>query len=112
MDADGQSQRLRTQRPRSSAGFATSCTRSQFPPAEGWFPEERITIQQAIKAYTYNSAYASFEENIKGSIEVGKLADLTVLSENLLTLDPDRLKDVEVLLTMVGGKIVHEKEAL
>jgi len=84
----------------------------ELKPAEGWFPEERITIQQAIRAYTYNTAYAAFEENIKGSIEVGKLADLTVLSENLLTLDPDRLKDVEVLLTMVGGKIVHEKEAL
>ena len=84
----------------------------ELKPAEGWFPEERITIQQAIKAYTYNTAYAAFEENIKGSIEVGKLSDLTVVSENLLTLDPDKLKDVEVLLTIVGGKVVHEKEKL
>ena len=93
-------------------GLYAAVTRKnmELKPAEGWFPEERITIQQAIKAYTYNTAYAAFEENIKGSIEVGKLSDLTVVSENLLTLDPDQLKDVEVLLTIVGGKVVYEKE--
>ena len=57
-------------------------------PAAGWFPNERISIEDAIKAYTYNTAYANFEEKIKGSIEVGKLADLTVLSKNLLKVAP------------------------
>lgn len=79
-------------------------------PEGGWFPEERITIQQAIKAYTYNTAYAAYEEDIKGSLAVGKLADIVVLSENLLTIDPDKIKDVEVIYTIVDGKIVYRKE--
>jgi len=79
-------------------------------PPGGWFPEERITIEQAIKAYTLNTAFAAFEEDIKGTIEVGKLADFAVLSENLITIDPDQLKDVEVLMTIVNGKVVYQKE--
>ena len=77
-------------------------------PASGWFPNERITIAEAIKAYTYNTAYANFEEKTKGSIEVGKLADLTVLSKNLLTVDPKDFLTTTVVYTIVDGKIVHE----
>lgn len=78
-------------------------------PSNGWFPSERISIEDALKAYTSGSAYASFEETIKGSIEIGKLADLTVLSKNLLKIDPQEYLTTEVIYTMVGGRIVYQK---
>ena len=77
-------------------------------PAAGWFPNERITIEEAIKAYTYGTAYANFEEKIKGSIEVGKLADVTVLSKNLLKVEPKEFLTTEVIYTIVDGKIVYQ----
>ena len=76
-------------------------------PAAGWFPEERITIAEAIRAYTYNTAYANFEEKSKGSIEVGKVADLVVLTSNLLKVEPKQFLNTRVLWTVVGGKIVY-----
>jgi predicted amidohydrolase YtcJ len=76
---------------------------------DGWIPEQKISIEEAIKCYTINSAYASFEENIKGSIEVGKLADLIVLSDDILTIDPVKIKDAEVLMTIFDGKIIYQK---
>jgi predicted amidohydrolase YtcJ len=76
-------------------------------PAAGWFPAERITIAEAIRAYTYNTAYANFEEKAKGSIEVGKLADLAVLSNNLLKVQPKEFLTTAVIYTIVGGKVVH-----
>ncbi len=79
-------------------------------PEGGWFPQEKITIEEAIRAYTLNTAYAGFEENIKGSLETGKLADFVILSDNLLTMDPDGIKDVTVLMTVVGGRVVYEAE--
>ena len=78
-------------------------------PAAGWFPNERITIEEAIRAYTLNTAYANFEEKIKGSIEVGKFADLTVLSKNLLKVAPKEYLTTYALYTIVGGKIVYNK---
>jgi predicted amidohydrolase YtcJ len=79
-------------------------------PAAGWFPDQRITIEDAIRAYTYNTAYANFEEEIKGSIEVGKLADMAVLSKNLLRVNPKEILGTEVLYTIVAGKVVYEKQ--
>jgi predicted amidohydrolase YtcJ len=76
-------------------------------PEGGWFPKERLTIEEAIRAYTLNTAYAGYEEQVKGSITVGKLADFVVLSDDLLTMDPRRIKDVEVAMTFVGGKTVY-----
>jgi predicted amidohydrolase YtcJ len=78
-------------------------------PEEGWFPKERISVEEAIKAYTYNTAYANFEEKIKGSIEVGKFADLTVLSKNLLKIPPQELLKTEVIYTIVDGRVVFER---
>jgi predicted amidohydrolase YtcJ len=78
-------------------------------PDEGWFPNERISIQDAIKAYTYNTAYANFEEKIKGSIEVGKFADLTALSKNLLKIPSKEILTTEVVYTIVNGKVVYQK---
>jgi predicted amidohydrolase YtcJ len=78
-------------------------------PVAGWFPSERISIEDAIRAYTYNTAYANFEETIKGSIEVGKLADLAVLSKNVLRAAPKEYLTTEVIYTIVNGKIVYLK---
>jgi predicted amidohydrolase YtcJ len=70
-------------------------------------PEQAISLEKAIEGYTINAAYASFEEDLKGSIEVGKLADIIILSHNLFEIPADKVKDVEVLLTVVGGKEVY-----
>jgi predicted amidohydrolase YtcJ len=70
-------------------------------------PSEAITREQALKMYTINNAYASFEESIKGSIEPGKLADMVVLSNDILSCRPDEIKSIKPELTIVGGKIVY-----
>lgn len=75
----------------------------------GWIPEQKISIEDAIKCYTINSAYASFEENIKGSIEEGKLADMVVLSDDILTITPVKIKDTSVEMTVFDGKIIYQK---
>jgi predicted amidohydrolase YtcJ len=75
----------------------------------GWFPEQKLTVKEAIEAYTINNAYAAFEENEKGSISIGKLADLVVLSRDILTIDPTDIDKVEVDMTVVGGKIVYQR---
>ena len=76
---------------------------------DGWIPEQKISVEDAIKCYTINSAYASFEENTKGSIEVGKLADLIVLSDDILTIDPVKIKDAKVVMTVFDGKVIYRK---
>jgi len=73
----------------------------------GWVPEQKITVDQALQAYTINAAYASFDEKIKGSLEEGKLADFVILSDNLFTIRPQRIREVEVLATYVDGKRVN-----
>jgi predicted amidohydrolase YtcJ len=73
----------------------------------GWFPEQKITVEEAVRAYTLSGAYAEFAEHVKGSLEVGKLADLVVLSRDLFTIAPDEIPSVEILYTIVGGKIVY-----
>jgi predicted amidohydrolase YtcJ len=75
----------------------------------GWVPEQKISVAEAIEAYTLGAAYAEFADNDKGSITPGKFADLVILSEDVLTIEPTAIRDVEVLLTMVGGSIVHER---
>ncbi len=76
----------------------------------GWLPEQKLTIEEAIKSYTINSAYAAFQENVKGSIEPGKLADMVVLSNDILTIDPVKIKDVKVDMTIFDGKIVYTRK--
>jgi predicted amidohydrolase YtcJ len=71
---------------------------------------QRITPLEAIKLYTWNGAYASFEENIKGSIEVGKLADLVVLNHRILDVPEDKIKDLRVEMTIIDGEVVYQKE--
>ena len=72
-------------------------------------PEESITVMEAIRIFTINAAYAGFEEDIKGSIEPGKLADLAVLHEDILSIDPDKIKDIQVDYTIVNGEIVYKR---
>ena len=77
-------------------------------PAGGWFPAQRISMEEAIRAYTYSTAYANFEEKIKGSIEVHKVADLVVLTKNLLQIPAPEILDTKVLYTIVAGRIVYQ----
>ncbi len=72
----------------------------------GWFPEQRLTLQEAIEAYTMGSAYAEFQEKEKGSITSGKLADMVLLSGDLFTIAPEKIREVTVVKTIVGGKVV------
>jgi predicted amidohydrolase YtcJ len=70
-------------------------------------PEESITREEALKSYTINNAYGSFEESIKGSIEPGKLADMAILTDDILTCQVNKIRDIESEMTIVGGKIVY-----
>ena len=76
----------------------------------GWFPEQKISVMEAIEAYTLSNAFAAFEEKEKGSIESGKLADLVVLKDNILTIDPLKIEDTQVDMTILGGQIVYQRE--
>jgi predicted amidohydrolase YtcJ len=77
----------------------------------GWFPEQKLTVPEAITAYTMGSAYAEFQEKEKGSITPGKLADLVLLSDDIFSIDPAKIRDVKVLKTIVGGKVVWDAAA-
>ena len=76
---------------------------------EGWVPEQKINVHQALIAYTKNAAYSSFDEKTKGTLEQGKLADFIILSENIFSIPHEKIKDVLVLQTYVGGKKVFDK---
>ena len=76
---------------------------------EGWVPEQKITVAEAIRAYTWGSAYASFEEKIKGTIEPGNLADMAVISPDILTIDPAEIEKAKVAITVFDGRIVYRR---
>jgi predicted amidohydrolase YtcJ len=71
-------------------------------------PEQAISVEQALRQYTINAAYAGFEESVKGSLEVGKVADMVVLSEDPFLVDSERLREIEILKTIIGGEIVYD----
>jgi predicted amidohydrolase YtcJ len=75
----------------------------------GWFPEQKLSLTEALEAYTLGSAYAEFQDHDKGSIAVGKLADMVLLSEDLFTLRPEKIRDAKVLSTWMGGKMVFSQ---
>ena len=75
----------------------------------GWVPEQKITVPEAVAAYTKGSAFAEFQENEKGTIARGKLADLVVLSDDIFAVAPAAIKDVKVLTTIAGGRVVHQR---
>ena len=74
----------------------------------GWIPEQKITVEEALRAYTIDGAYASFEEGIKGSLERGKLADIVVIDRDLTNIPPETIRDAKIVMTIVGGKVVSE----
>jgi predicted amidohydrolase YtcJ len=78
---------------------------------QGWFPEQKLTIQEAIAAYTMGSAYAEFQEHDKGSIEPGKLADMVLLSQDVMTIAPAAIRETHILKTWVGGAEVYDSES-
>ena len=77
---------------------------------EGWVPEQKITVEEALHAYTINAAYASFEEKIKGSIEPGKLADVVILDQDITSIASEKIREVKVIKTYVGGNPVYERK--
>ncbi len=76
----------------------------------GWVPGQKITVEEALRAYTIDAAYASFEENIKGSLEPGKLADLVILDQDITVIPPEKIREVKVIKTIVGGNPVYERK--
>ena len=76
----------------------------------GWFPEQKLTVAEAVEAYTMGSAYAEFQDRDKGSITPGKLADMVLLNDDIFSIDPAKIRDVKVLKTIVGGKVVWDQD--
>jgi predicted amidohydrolase YtcJ len=74
---------------------------------DGWIPEQKITVEDALRAYTMGGAYASFEEGLKGSLERGKLADIVILDRDLTRIPAETIRDARVMYTIVGGRIVY-----
>jgi predicted amidohydrolase YtcJ len=76
---------------------------------EPFYPEHVMTREEALKTYTINNAYAAFEEDFKGSLTPGKYADFVVLSQNLLTVDEERIPETKVEMTFVGGELRYQR---
>jgi predicted amidohydrolase YtcJ len=91
---------------------AVNRTTLKGEPAGGWFPEQKISMHEALKAYTLNNAYAAFEEEIRGSIKPGKLADITVCNLNLMEIEPERILDMNIEMTIVDGRIVYSGDSI
>jgi predicted amidohydrolase YtcJ len=88
-------------------GVAYAVSRKSKATGKVWNPEQRVSVKQAIINYTINGAWQDHQEHIKGSIEVGKLADFCVIDEDILTIDPQKIRKIKNLMTIVGGKIVY-----
>jgi predicted amidohydrolase YtcJ len=92
--------------------FFASVTRQtlQGEPEGGYEPDEKMTRNQALRSYTLDAAYGAFEENLKGSLAPGKLADFTIFSNDLMTIPDNQILSTEVAMTIVGGKVLYEKK--
>ena len=90
-------------------GIYASVTRRTLDGAhpEGWVPDQKITVEEALRAYTVEGAYAAFEEDIKGRLAAGMLADMVLLEKDITAIPPEEIRDVRVLKTIVGGRVVH-----
>jgi predicted amidohydrolase YtcJ len=92
-------------------GIAAAVTRQTLDgknPA-GWVPEQKISVEEAVRAYTFGSAYAEFAEKVKGTLTLGKLADLVILSRDIFSIPPDEIKNTRALLTIVDGRVVYDE---
>ncbi len=92
-------------------GFYAAVTRQdkQGKPAGGWFPDQRLSREEALRSFTLEGAFAAFEETTRGSLEVGKLADLVMLSADIMTIPAPEILKTRATMTVVGGKIVHQQ---
>ena len=92
-------------------GIYAAVTRQDFKeaPSDGWNPEEKMTINEALEIFTKGSAYQSFEEDIKGTLEKNKFADFIVIDKDIREIDKNKIKDIQVLETYVGGSLVYKK---
>jgi predicted amidohydrolase YtcJ len=91
-------------------GIAAAVTRqtADGKNPNGWFPEQKISVEEAVRCYTLGSAYAEFQENVKGPLEVGKYADMIIVSDDIFTIDPPKIGQAKVLTTIVNGRVVYE----
>jgi hypothetical protein len=74
-----------------------------------FYPDQRMSREEALRSYTWNNAYAAFEEKVKGTLEPGKLADITVLSRDIMTVPEDQIPATDVVYTIVGGKVAFDR---
>ncbi len=94
------------------AGIYAAVTRRTLDDAnpDGWVPEQKLSVEQALHAYTYEGAYASFEEDLKGTLKVGMLADMVLLDRDLTAIPVETIRDARVLRTIVGGEVVYKSD--
>src|SRR5262249_56822248 len=92
-------------------GIAAAVTRATIDGKQpgGWVPEQKIRPEEALKAYTVMAAYAAFEEKEKGSLEIGKLGDFVILSDDVLAVRPEEIEKIHVDATVVGGRVVYKR---
>ncbi len=76
----------------------------------GWIPEEKVTVEEAVRAYTVNGAWAEFAEAVKGTIAPGKLADLVVLDRDIFTIPPEEIGGAKVRMTILEGRVIYGKD--
>jgi predicted amidohydrolase YtcJ len=76
----------------------------------GWVPEQKISVEEAVQAYTVGSAYAEFQEAVKGSLTPGKLADIVIIDSDIFTIKPEEIERAKVVLTILDGRVVYERE--
>ncbi|WP_206460769.1 amidohydrolase [Anaerovorax sp. IOR16] len=88
--------------------YAVTREKLEGGPKNGWLPEEKLDVEEAVKLFTVYPSYMSFTENVNGTIEVGKRADLVVLEENIFEVEVDKIKDIKISKTIVDGKMVYQ----
>jgi hypothetical protein len=93
-------------------GIQTAVTRqtSEGTPADGFVPEQRLTVEQAIHGYTLGAAFAGRREKTEGSLEAGKLADLIIVSQNIFDVNPHKIGATKVVTTILGGRVVYQAD--
>jgi predicted amidohydrolase YtcJ len=93
-------------------GIYAAVTRQdlQGNPAGGWMPDQRLTIEEAVRAFTIDAAWAVGQDKERGSIEKGKLADLTILGADIMKIDPGEIPGTEIIATIVGGRMEYRAE--
>ena len=92
-------------------GIYCAVTRQRLngEPAGGWLPEQKLTVEETVRAYTAGGAYASYDERVRGTIRNGKYADLVVLDRDIFSVGPEEIKDIKVDMTVLNGRIVYKK---